>query len=235
MARTEQLFNVVREEEYVPKVWRVGDSVLLEKGGDWEDLNNYRGIMLQSCVGKLYGKVLGNRLGDAEAQGVHSDLQFAFREGRSAMEAVYILGEIIGAGVREGKGDRLAFLDIRKAYHRGWWGKCFGTRWGRLGLGVVRTSEVTMRGETIIRKAQVQAAVVRDEIRDGYDRIPEVKIIWEKISLPGILYGMEVADVEERVLEELEAIQVRPGRVILGVSHYDGWALMALMAKCFDD
>ena len=33
MARTEQLFNVVREEEYVPKVWRVGDSVLLEKGG----------------------------------------------------------------------------------------------------------------------------------------------------------------------------------------------------------
>ena len=32
MARTEQLFNVVREEEYVPKVWRVGDSVLQEKG-----------------------------------------------------------------------------------------------------------------------------------------------------------------------------------------------------------
>ena len=34
------------------------------------------------------------------------------------MEAVYILGEIIGAGVREGKEYRLAFLDIRKAYDR---------------------------------------------------------------------------------------------------------------------
>ena len=38
-------------------------------------------------------------------------------------------------------------------------------------LGVVRTSGVTMGGETIVRKAQVQAVVVRDEIRDGYDRI----------------------------------------------------------------
>ena len=56
--------------------------------------------------------------GRAEASGVHSDLQFAFREGRSAMEAVYILGEIIGAGVREGKEYSLAFLDIRKAYDR---------------------------------------------------------------------------------------------------------------------
>ena len=75
-----------------------------------------------------------------------------------------------------------------------------------------------MGGETIVRKAQVQAAVVRDEIRDGYDRILEGKIIWEKISLPGILYGMEVSDVEDRVLEELEAIQVWLGRVLLGVS-----------------
>ena len=34
------------------------------------------------------------------------------------MEAVYILGEIISAGIREGKEYRLAFLDIRKAYDR---------------------------------------------------------------------------------------------------------------------
>ena len=77
---------------------------------------------------------------------------------------------------------------------------------------------MTMGGEAIIRKAQMQAAVVRDEIRDGYDRVLEGKIIWEKISLPGILYRMEVVDVEDRVQEELEVIQVRLGRVILGAS-----------------
>ena len=57
------------------------------------------------------GKYWGIGWGDAEARVVHSDLRFAFREGRSAMEAVYILEEIIGAGVREGREYRLAFLD----------------------------------------------------------------------------------------------------------------------------
>ena len=33
-----------------------------------------------------------------------------------------------------------------------------------------------------------------------------VEIIWERIDLPGILYGMEVADVDDRVMEQLEAI-----------------------------
>ena len=56
-------------------------------------------------------------------------------------------------------------------------------------LGVVQTSGMTVGGETIIRKAQAQAAVVRDEIRDGYDKMLEGKIISENISLPG--YCME--------------------------------------------
>ena len=33
-----------------------------------------------------------------------------------------------------------------------------------------------------------------------------VEIIWERIDLPGIPYGMEVADVDDRVMEQLEAI-----------------------------
>ena len=33
-----------------------------------------------------------------------------------------------------------------------------------------------------------------------------VEIIWERIDLLGILYGMEVADVDDRVMEQLEAI-----------------------------
>ena len=50
-------------------------------------------------MGKLYGKILGNRLGgDAEVRWVHSDFWFVFTENRSAMEAVYILGEIIEVG-----------------------------------------------------------------------------------------------------------------------------------------
>ena len=40
-------------------------------------------------------------MGDAESQGVHIDLQFAFREGRSAVRVVNILGETIESGRKE--------------------------------------------------------------------------------------------------------------------------------------
>ena len=99
-------------------MWIVGYSVFLEKGGR-EDLNNYSGITLQSFVGKLYGKILENRLrGDPESRGVHSDFHFVFREDRSAMKAVYILGEILEVGIRETKQYKWAVLDIIKAYNR---------------------------------------------------------------------------------------------------------------------
>ena len=105
MARTEQVFNVVREEEYVPKVWRVGDSVLLEKGGTGRICIIIEGLRFRvvwgSCMEIFWGTGWGV---DAEARGVHSDLQIAFKEGRSALEAVFILGEIIEVGVREGRG-----------------------------------------------------------------------------------------------------------------------------------
>ena len=47
-----------------------------------------------------------------------------------------------------------------------------------------RSSGMTMVVEAVIRKAEVQAAVVWDDIRDGYDfyRVLVGKVIWEKIG-----------------------------------------------------
>ena len=58
----EQLFSVVWCEEAVPRQWREGLIVNLFKKGDKEDPGNYRGITLLSVVGKLFCKVLNNRL-----------------------------------------------------------------------------------------------------------------------------------------------------------------------------
>ena len=58
----EQLFSVVWHEETVPRQWREGLIVNLFKKGDREDPGNYRGITLLSVVGKVFCKVLNNRL-----------------------------------------------------------------------------------------------------------------------------------------------------------------------------
>ena len=41
-----------------------------------------------------------------------------------------------------------------------------------------------------------------------------------KICLPKILYGMEIAEVDDKVIEKIEVIQIRLGRVILEVSNH---------------
>ena len=58
----QQLFAVIWREEFVPLQWREGLIVNLFKKGDKEDPCNYRGITLLSVVGKVFCKVLNNRL-----------------------------------------------------------------------------------------------------------------------------------------------------------------------------
>ena len=58
----EQLFSVIWQEEIVPRQWRDGLIVNIFKKGDREDPGNYRGITLLSVVGKVFCKILNNRL-----------------------------------------------------------------------------------------------------------------------------------------------------------------------------
>ena len=58
----EQLFSVIWQEEIVPRQWREGLIVNIFKKGDREDPANYRGITLLSVVGKVFCKILNNRL-----------------------------------------------------------------------------------------------------------------------------------------------------------------------------
>ena len=56
------LYEVVWTEEGIPKQWRQRLVVSLCKKGDAEDPGNYRGITLLNVVGKLFCKILNNRL-----------------------------------------------------------------------------------------------------------------------------------------------------------------------------
>ena len=58
----EQVFSVIWQEEIVPRQWRDGVIVNIFKKGDREDPGNYRGITLLSVVGKVFCKILNNRM-----------------------------------------------------------------------------------------------------------------------------------------------------------------------------
>ena len=57
-----QLFSVVWREKILAPQWREKLLVNLFKKGDKDDPGNYRGIILLSVAGKVFCKILNNRL-----------------------------------------------------------------------------------------------------------------------------------------------------------------------------
>ena len=117
----EQLFSVVWQEEIVPRQWRDGLIFNIFKKGDREYFGNYRGITLLIVVGKVFCKILNNRLVQClDKEGALHEGQAGFRLNRGCMDNVYTLNEIVQGRLREDKKTYTFFLNIQKAYDTVW-------------------------------------------------------------------------------------------------------------------
>jgi len=56
------LFNKVFDSGHIPESWSHGYIVPIYKKGDKNDPNNYRGLTLMSHFGKLFVRVINNRV-----------------------------------------------------------------------------------------------------------------------------------------------------------------------------
>ena len=84
-------------------------------------LANYRGITINSNVGRLFTRVMTRRMEeDVETRGLLGECQFGFRKGKRAVDTVFILSQLIESRRRKGKKVALAFLDVKKGYDRVW-------------------------------------------------------------------------------------------------------------------
>ena len=78
------LFNKIFEIRHFPECWSEGYVIPLHKKGSINEIENYRGITLLSVLGKLFTRVINNRLGDwAENYFVLIEAQAGFRPGMS--------------------------------------------------------------------------------------------------------------------------------------------------------
>ena len=94
--------------------------MLLHRGGDLDDPDNYRGISVSSCFAKLYILALNERLTDAiEKFDLISQEQIGFLNGFRTTGHSFIINSIVNKLVKENnKTTYLASVDLRKAYDR---------------------------------------------------------------------------------------------------------------------
>ena len=113
-----RFFNLILETGFIPDVWCKGIILPLYKNkGLRTDPNNYRGITLLSCLGKLFTACLSDRisefLNDKKILGFE---QAGFRKEFSTIDHIFTLHCIIEFYKSKRKRVYCAFVDYRKAF-----------------------------------------------------------------------------------------------------------------------
>ena len=113
-----RLFNVILSTGQVPYDWSVGLIVpIFKKKGSQFDPNNYRGITLLSCLGKLFTLCINIRLTKfAKNKNTIGEEQAAFKEDYSTMDHCFVLNELISIYLHKKKRLYCCFIDYRKAF-----------------------------------------------------------------------------------------------------------------------
>ena len=112
-----KLFNFVFNSGVFPEAWSEGLLIPLLKKGIVTNVENFRGITLLSVLGKLFTRVLNNRLQSwAENYGIYVEAQNGFRPGRGTTDSIFILHCLINKFLDKNKSLYTFFVDFSKAF-----------------------------------------------------------------------------------------------------------------------
>jgi hypothetical protein len=110
-----QLITAILETGHMPDQWREGIIAPIWKAGDKSNVQNYRGICLQSVAAKVYSIILQARL-RRWAESALLEVQFGFRNGRGCSDAIFVLRRVIDQYLVRRRPLHICFIDITKAY-----------------------------------------------------------------------------------------------------------------------
>ena len=113
-----KLFNRILESGVFPRDWNHSLISSIYKSGDPNDCNNYRGISITSCLGKLFTSLLQCRLSNfLESNNLISPNQGGFRSGYRTTDHLFILKTLINKYVGKMKKNLyVCFVDFKKAF-----------------------------------------------------------------------------------------------------------------------
>ena len=118
-----EVFNRILNEGYIPESWTIGMiSPIFKNKGDRMDFDNYRGITILSCLGKLFTSVINTRLNRyANEVNLINENQTGFRKNYSTLDHIFLLKNLIDIFVKHNKQKLYcAFVDYKKAFDTVW-------------------------------------------------------------------------------------------------------------------
>ena len=97
------------KNSHYPKSWKTGMIVNLFKDDNACDPNNYRGLTINSCLGKVFNSVINNRL-----------IEFLFKRKARTSDHIFIVNALIQKYRKNKEHLYMCFIDFKKAFDSVW-------------------------------------------------------------------------------------------------------------------
>ena len=104
----------------VPQAWKDTSIVTIYKKTDRTDCRNYRGISLLSIAGKVFARILLNRLSTHITPEVVPETQCGFRGNRSTVDMIFCLRQLQEKCIEQDRPLYMLFVDFSKAFDTVW-------------------------------------------------------------------------------------------------------------------
>ncbi len=117
-----KMFNKVLDTGVFPSEWSSGVITSLYKNrGDPTDTNNYRGITLLGCMGKMFTSILNDRLNQySEANCLINETLAGFRQEYSTLYHMFLLKCIVDLFKWKKRKLFSKFVNYKKAFGMVW-------------------------------------------------------------------------------------------------------------------
>ena len=172
------LFNVVLESGVIPSEWSIGIiKVLYKNKGNINDVNNYRGITLLSCLGKLFTSVINARLYSYLTNAkILGNEQAGFRPKHSTLDHIFALHVLSNFYVNDKKQLFCAFVDYSKAFdfvdRTYLWQKLLNSNINGKVLNVVRNMYINAKSHVSLKNVLSDSFPCQVGVRQGENLSP---------------------------------------------------------------
>ena len=182
------VFNKIYSEEEIPKSWSEGKIIRIYKGkGKKGKCSNERGITLSSNSGKLFERIINNRIKEVINM---TPNQGGGIKGKSTADHLLRIINFIKANKLKKQKPILVFLDVTKAYDKAW---------NKAIMYALDSSGVKGKDWTITKKLN-ENLTASIKTQHGYTRQIHIK---DSIRQGGILSVLEYANLMDEITKEI--------------------------------
>ena len=183
-----QVFNKIYADEEIPKTWCEGNIIKIYKGkGKKGKCSNERGITLSSNLGKLFERVINNRIKEVINM---TPNQGGGIKGKSTSDHLIRITNFIKSNKAKKQKPILVFLDVTKAYDKAW---------SKAIMYALDKSGIKGKDWTITKKLN-ENLTARIQTNYGYTRKVEIK---DSIRQGGILSVLQYANLMDEITKEI--------------------------------